>query len=94
MKVCAWASNMWLGYLPEWRFEGANWDVIARTVTHLLLFSLEPQPDGNFGALDRLPRPALLEEARTARDLHGTELLICFGGNGRSQGFSAMVRIK
>lgn len=66
--------------------------MIARTVTHLLLFSLEPQADGSFGALDRLPKPALLDEARAARDKHGTELLICFGGNGRSQGFSAMVK--
>jgi hypothetical protein len=57
----------------------------------LLLFSLEPLPDGSFGALDRLPRAVLLDEARAARDAHGTELLACFGGNGRSQGFSAMV---
>jgi len=81
-----------IGYLPEWRFEGANWDYLAATCTHLLLFSLEPTPDGRITALDRLPRPMLLEEARTAASKHDSRLLLCFGGNGRSSGFSAMAR--
>ena len=28
-------------YLPEWRYEGANWVTICETVTHLFLFSIE-----------------------------------------------------
>mgnify|MGYP006162824519 FL=1 len=81
-----------VGYLPEWRYEGANYDVIAAHVTHLLFFSLEVLPDGGIGATDRLPRDDILSEAHAAADRHGTELLICFGGNARSAGFSPMVR--
>ena len=81
-----------VGYLPEWRYEGANWEVISAHTTHLILFSLEISTQGHITALDRMPRPALLAEARAAADRHGTKLLICFGGNGRSQGFSAMSR--
>ena len=42
--------------------------------------------------MDRLPRAELLELAIQAADEHGAELLVCFGGNGRSNGFSEMVR--
>jgi chitinase len=85
-------------YLPEWRYEGANWEVISAHTSHLIIFSLEVArvPAGGagslIGALDRIPRPELLEQARAAADRHGTKLLICFGGNGRSDGFSPMVR--
>ena len=81
-------------YLPEWRYEGANWDVIAQHTTHLILFSMEPGPDGSLLAHDRLPRPELLAQAKAACARHGTKLLVCFGGNGRSGGFSAMSRQK
>jgi len=81
-----------VGYLPEWRFEGANWDTLCQTYTHLIIFSLEPSKDGHIVALDRMPRPMLLEEAREAARRHGTRILICFGGNGRSGGFGGMVR--
>ena len=81
-----------VGYLPEWRYEGANFDYMARTYTHLLLFSLEVLPDGGIGALDRVPRPTILAKARAAARAHGMALMICFGGNGRSAGFSQMVR--
>ena len=33
-------------YLPEWRYEGANWVTICETVTHLILFSIEVGPTG------------------------------------------------
>lgn len=79
-------------YLPEWRYEGANWEYICSKVTHLILFSLEPTPDGDIAHWDRLPRPLLMEEARQAARRHGTRLMVCFGGNGRSGGFSGMVR--
>ena len=81
-----------VAYLPEWRYEGAHWDVIAAHTTHLILFSLEMSPEGRISALDRVPRAALLREARAAATRHGTKLLMCFGGNGRSRGFSAMSR--
>jgi hypothetical protein len=76
----------------KWRFEGANWDSMCAVYTHLIIFSLEPAADGRIAALDRMPRPMLLEEARAAATRHGTKLLICFGGNGRSGGYGTMVR--
>ena len=92
-SVATHASDMMVaGYLPEWRYEGANWVDICATVTHLIFFSLEVTPDGQLGALDRLPRKELLQEARDAADASGTKLLMCVGGNGRSAGFSSTVR--
>jgi hypothetical protein len=35
-----------LAYLPEWRYEGANWDTICQHVSHLIVFSLEVAPSG------------------------------------------------
>ena len=55
-------------YLPEWRYEGANWATICATVTHLILFSIEVAPSGALAALDRLPRPELMLEVR---HIHG-----------------------
>ena len=78
-------------YLPEWRYEGANWDVIASKTSHIILFSLEPSAQGDIIHTDRIPRKELMDEARTARDKHSAKLLMCFGGNGRSAGFPAMV---
>lgn len=81
-------------YLPEWRYEGANWVTICATVTHLILFSIEVTPSGAPTALDRIPRPELLSEARAAATAAGTKLLLCIGGNGRSAGFSPTVASK
>eukprot|EP00927_Polykrikos_kofoidii_P082278 TRINITY_DN8139_c0_g1_i1.p1 TRINITY_DN8139_c0_g1~~TRINITY_DN8139_c0_g1_i1.p1 ORF type:complete len:388 (+),score=37.46 TRINITY_DN8139_c0_g1_i1:152-1315(+) len=81
-----------VSYLPEWRYEGANWETISEHSTHLLLFSLEPNEKGSIVAWDRFPRPELMKLAREATRRHGTKLLICFGGNGRSNGFSSTVR--
>ena len=81
-----------VAYLPEWRYEGANWETISEHTTHLLLFSLEMTSKGKIVAMDRFPRKELYKEAREATRKHGTALMICFGGNGRSQGFSGMAR--
>lgn len=81
-----------VAYLPEWRYEGANWDRITEHVSHLVLFSLEMTSDGKITAKDRIPRAELLEEARAAAAKNNAYLIICFGGNGRSAGFSGMVR--
>ena len=78
-------------YLPEWRYEGANWDTIARHTSHLILFSLEVTEDGGITARNRLPRPELLRDALDAAARHSTAVLVCFGGNGRSRGFRRMV---
>jgi len=81
-----------VGYMPEWRYEGADFDRLCKHLTHLIFFSLEMTPKGDIIAMDRLPRPELLSEARGAATRHGTKLLLCLGGNGRSGGFSVMVR--
>jgi len=81
-----------VGYMPEWRYEGADFDRLCQHLTHLILFSVEMTPKGDIIALDRLPRPELLTEAREAASRHQTKLLLCLGGNGRSGGFSVMVR--
>lgn len=81
-------------YLPEWRYEGANWVDISSTVTQLILFSLEVQPTGRLAAHDRLPRKELMHQAREATKASGTKLLVCIGGNGRSAGFTAAVAKK
>lgn len=83
-----------VGYLPEWRYEGANWETLSEHLTHLLLFSLEIAPDGSLAAQDRIPRRELIQQAQEAAQRHGTRLMICFGGNGRSAGFSPMVSTK
>lgn len=81
-----------VAYLPEWRYEGCNFDWLASRTSHVILFSLEPMANGSIAALDRLPRRALLDEAREAASRHDTQLMVCFGGNGRSSGFSRMTR--
>ena len=60
------SDMMVAAYLPEWRYEGANWVDICATVTHLILFSLEVTTDGRLDAFDRIPRKELLLEARAA----------------------------
>lgn len=81
-----------VAYLPEWRFEGANYDTIFQTVTHLILFSIEVSPTGELSALDRVPRNYLLKKALTASKRYERKLMICVGGNGRSAGFSPVVK--
>ena len=49
-----------VGYMPEWRYEGADFDRLCQHLTHLILFSVEMTPKGDIIALDRLPRPELL----------------------------------
>lgn len=78
-------------YLPEWRYEGFNWEALEH-VSHLILFSLEPNADGTLGALDRIPRPEILAEAAAAAKQHDSKLMLCIGGNGRSRHFRTVVR--
>ena len=81
-----------VGYMPEWRHEGADFDRLCQHLSHLIFFSAEMTPKGDIIALDRLPRQELMKEARSAATRYGTKLLLCLGGNGRSGGFSVMVR--
>ena len=45
----------------------------------------------NLSVMRIFNRPELMAEARKAASKHGTKLLLCLGGNGRSGGFSVMV---
>ncbi len=80
------------GYLPEWRYSGADFETLCESYSHIAFFSGEPGPEGNIWGLDRLPSGAALADARAAAARHGCELIICFGGNGRSTHFSSVVR--
>jgi chitinase len=91
------ASNFTVfGYLPEWRYEGANFNTIFSHVTHLIFFSAEPSPDGRgeISGIDRIPAIDILNEAKASARSHGGKLLLCFGGNGRSAGFSTTTKNK
>lgn len=81
-----------VSYLPEWRYEGANFNTICKHSTHLIFFSIEPGEDGNIIGLDRFPKDYVLLPAIKASKEYGCKLLICFGGNGRSTHFSTITR--
>jgi hypothetical protein len=83
-----------VSYLPEWRYEGANFNTICKHSTHLIFFSIEPGKDGNIIGLDRFPKDYVLLPAIKASKEYGCKLLICFGGNGRSTHFSTVTRNK
>ena len=63
-------------------------DRICSVMTHLIFFSVEPTPQGGIIGMDRFPSQEVLDDARN----QGCQLIICFGGNGRSSGFSKMTR--
>mmetsp|Transcript_39891 Transcript_39891/g.63966 ORF Transcript_39891/g.63966 Transcript_39891/m.63966 type:complete len:116 (+) Transcript_39891:133-480(+) len=46
-----------VAYMPEYRlgWEPERWDLAARHLTHLILFSLEIEEDGTLAATDRFP---------------------------------------
>ena len=75
-----------VGYLPEYRHEGRDWNATCASLTHLLLFSVEVDREANLVALDRLPRPDgdAAIALRDAAARHGTKLLVTLGGAGRA----------
>lgn len=78
-------------YLPEWRYSGVDWSLVTQGVSHLILFSVEILPSGSIGALDRIPSPHNLQQARSAAERNGCRIMLCVGGNGRSAGFPVIV---
>jgi GH18 family chitinase len=75
---------------------GANFDEICQHVSHIIFFSLEPNSKGDIVGFDRFPSKTVLKDSLKAveRSNGHCKRLICFGGNGRSSGFSAMTRNK
>ena len=53
-------------YLPEWRYEGANWRDMSEVVNQLILFSLEVTPIGRLPHLTAATRSSA--EARLTRE--------------------------
>src|SRR5687768_3357622 len=61
-----------VGYLPEYRLHGFDYEAAFQTgVTHLLFFSLEIDTNGRPSARDRLPTKQQAREARNAADKVG-----------------------
>lgn len=80
-----------VGYLPEYRLGGFNYEAAFESgLTYLLFFSLEISARGEPSALDRLPSKEDARDARRAADKVGGKILISFGGNARSQNFGEM----
>ncbi len=42
-----------VAYLPEWRYNGVDYEAIADHLTHLIFFSIEVDSQGEFAAMDR-----------------------------------------
>jgi len=93
LLVCRVTSFAIVGYLPEYRYNAIkDYSTLMSRVTHLLLFSIEVDPNGDLAALDRLPPQNILQEIQHAKKIYHTKVLMCFGGYGRSNGFSQVVR--
>ena len=87
-----------VGYLPEWRYlqwtteeQQYRWHALSEHMTHLIIFSLEISEDGELAAMDRFPTPVAMTYAHRAAAQYDTKLMICFGGNSRTNGFPQMV---
>lgn len=86
------------GYIPEYRFPGADWDGIVERTTHLLLFSAEPTADGDIAEMDRFwllrkPGSGLRKALKKAGDA-APKILLSIGGAGRSEHFPQVANNK
>jgi GH18 family chitinase len=75
-----------MGYVPEYRFGGVDFDVLATRTNVLTLFSLELDAASRLVGTDRFPAD-VMDRARAAKLKHGTKLLVSLGGGGRSTYF-------
>ena len=75
------------GYIPEYRYGGIDWKGMSKRVTHAILFSLEVSREGKIVALDRFPDAKTYALAREETKRAGAKLMICLGGNSRTNGF-------
>jgi len=83
-----------VGYIPEYRYGDIDWEGMSKRVTHAILFSLEVAPDGSIVALDRFPDPHTYRIAREETKKAGAKLMICLGGNSRTNGFPVVAKNK
>lgn len=77
-----------VGYLPTYRIAAVRPEV-ARHLTDVVFFSLEPSPVGEIVGRERITPEALrlLKEMKTR---HRVRVLVTVGGWGRSDGFPAL----
>ena len=67
-----------VGYLPEYRMGGANFDKLVSAGTDVILFSLQPK---HTGALDTSAiSPKYIEAATQSRARNGGRVFVCIGG--------------
>lgn len=74
-----------VGYLPDYRVQEFP-PGVARALTDLIYFSVEPNADGTLN-IDRCP-PEALEKLKSLRNVFSGRLLLALGGWGRSAGFA------
>lgn len=77
-----------VGYVPDYRFNGIDWNKVVSQTTHIVLFSLEPRVDGlrNLDAIRNVLRPqSALSVALERAGSSAPKLLVSVGGAGRSQ---------
>lgn len=83
-----------IGYIPEYRQNNIDWKAVSPHLTHAILFSLEVTKNGELTAMDRFPNEKFMNSAKNNFQNKGGKLLICFGGNSRTNGFPEMVQKK
>eukprot|EP00929_Paragymnodinium_shiwhaense_P088396 TRINITY_DN48714_c0_g1_i1.p1 TRINITY_DN48714_c0_g1~~TRINITY_DN48714_c0_g1_i1.p1 ORF type:complete len:480 (+),score=107.15 TRINITY_DN48714_c0_g1_i1:133-1572(+) len=90
-----------VGYVPDYHYTAMNWDNIVQRTTHLVLFSLEPQGDGELKGAERSQpqlRPlhdgSALMQALKKAGKHAPKILLALGGASRSAHFPAMASKK
>jgi len=83
-----------IGYVPEYRFSSVDWAGIVSSTTHMVLFSVEPGPEGDLMASDLLAnvlRPGSgLRDALDRAGKSAPKVLISVGGAGRSKHFGTV----
>jgi len=77
------------GFLPDYRFDAANYEFIVPRVSHLCLFGSEANPETGL-VVERLPSSETMNTIRALARKSETKLLLGLGGAGRSGFFSAL----
>jgi len=72
-------------------WEAERWEEACEHTTHLILFSIEVEHDGSLAEIERFPSADQIKLVQAAAVKHNTKILVCFGGNSRSRGFSSVV---
>ena len=77
------------GYAPEYRLDSLNLPVIGSSLSHALLFSVSPRPNGTLDT-GRLSTMHLMQAGRAKKKQPHLRVLVSVGGGGRSESFRAL----